>query len=74
MVVRSLVEGINLREVIANWTNMICYNIYHDPDTHLMSSSHKVFQVLFRPEVSVHLFPVRSPVSMVASIDVLDHR
>lgn len=73
VIVLGFIQRVNLVEIVANRSNMISDNIYHDPDAFVVTSLHKVGEILSRTEVVVELFPVSSPVSMVASVHVLDN-
>lgn len=74
MVMFWSVEGIDCGEIISYRPNMVGYHVYHDPNTHGMSSIHKSLKSSLISEVRVHLFPVTSPVTVIATRCVVDDR
>ena len=74
MVVLLLVEGRYLTEVMANWRNMVCNYINHNPDVHGMSGGNKTLERGIVTKVAVNLFPVSGPIAVVASIQVIHDR
>jgi hypothetical protein len=74
VVVVWLVEGGNLSVILTNRGNVISDNIDHNPDTFLVCGGNQVLEVLSWTKVAVGLVPVAGPVSVVATITVIDGR
>jgi len=72
MVVAGLVEGGNLAEVIADGGDVVSYNVHHHPNAFCVGSSNEVFKFLGRTEVRIDGIPVPGPVTVVASVGVVN--
>jgi hypothetical protein len=68
VVVRALVEWVDLTVVSADWGNMVSNDIDHNPDTLFVGCRDESFEIVFGTEVLIDVFPVCSPVSMIARL------
>ena len=66
VVVRALVERVDLTIVSADWSNVVSNNIDHNPDTLFVGCRNESFEIIFGAEVLIDIFPICGPVSMVA--------
>ena len=66
MVVIALVEWVDLTVVSADWSNVVGNDIDHNPYTHIMGCRNESFKIVFGTEVLIDIFPVCSPVTVVA--------
>jgi hypothetical protein len=74
VVVVWLVEGGDLSKIITDRGDVVTDNIDHNPDTFLMGSGNQLLEVVLCAEVAVDLVPVTGPVSVVATIAVVNGR
>lgn len=72
VVVLAMIERVDLTKIIANWSHMISDDIDHHPDALGVGSVDQCLEVFRGAEVLIDLFPVGSPVAVVAWIQVLD--
>ena len=72
MVVISLVQRVDLREIGAHWSDMVSDDVDHHPNAHRMTCVDKFFQRSFVSKMRVDLLPVTEPVAMIAFSQVFD--
>lgn len=73
MVVFFLVERIIDAKVFIQIAHVITDDVDHDPNVSGVTGSYEVLEVLFRAKVVVQLVQISAPVSVVASISVVDN-
>jgi hypothetical protein len=74
VIVLTLIEGVNLTEVITDGSWVVGNDVNHHPNTFWVGSFNQVLEVWFRAEVRVDTIPVLSPVAVVATVEVIDDR
>ena len=73
MVVVSLVQRVDLREIRAHWSDMVSDDVDHHPNAHRMTGIDKFFQRNFVSKMGVDFLPVTEPVAMIAFFHVFDN-
>ena len=68
----SLVQGVDLAEIITNWGGVVGNDVNHDVHSLSVGSVDEVLEVLLGSKVGVDLLPVSGPVAVVSSIKVVN--
>ena len=71
MVMVSLVQRVDLREIFADRSDMVSYNICHYPHSHGVGSVNQVLKAGSISEVAVDLFPVHEGIAVVGVGEVI---
>ena len=72
VVMLGLVEWVQLAEIVSDWGGMVCYNIDHYGNSHIMGSLDQVLEIIIISKMAVPLGPVLSPISMIAWVEVIN--
>jgi hypothetical protein len=68
------IERSDSREVHIDRTDVVGYDIHHHPNVLVMSSFHKILEILLATKVRIEFVPVGGPVSMITLVDIVYHR
>ena len=74
MVVFSLVEGIDLFELVTHRCHVVGYYIHHYIHVPFVDFFDEFLQLFFCAEVIVYFFKIPEPVAMISSLEVVDDR
>ena len=72
VIVRRLVERVDLAVVVLDGSHVVPHDVNHDPDAHCVSSIHKLLELSLAAKVRVDLVPVPRPVAVIAARSVVD--
>ena len=74
VVVRRVIEGIDLPIVCSNWSSMVHHDVDHHPNVSSMAGLNKVDEVLLRPKMRIHGKEVFGPITVIPQRRVLNDR
>lgn len=67
------VEGVDLTEVMADWSDMVSNYVDHNPHIHGVGSFHKIRKRIIAAEVVVDFVPLAAVVAVVRAFSVVDN-